>query len=281
MANTYYDSQLTAAEIEAALEAINGILIPANNGKVLAISNGKFEARSVQWGGGSGIIQPLNVQQNGTYSPPIGVDGFAPVVVDVSGGSSSPWNEQFCVNWDFTNPINTNGQTEYSSGDFSLTIDGWIALVNTKVKLTNQGITLGKYSGSSTGFFVQAIKKDYADLMTGKVMTFSVVVDDALFSVTDTIVAGGLGSHGINPGFSDLFFRIYHYPNSSAGVLANLLGVTVDVIGANASDHVLKAMKLECGTQQTLATMVGGIPVVNKSMVVDEEKIKLVNVKTS
>ena len=50
MANTYYDSRLTAAEIEAALEAINGILTPANNGKVLAISNGKFEARSVQWG---------------------------------------------------------------------------------------------------------------------------------------------------------------------------------------------------------------------------------------
>lgn len=50
MANTYYDSQLTATEIEAVLEAINGILTPANNGKVLAINNGKIEARSVQWG---------------------------------------------------------------------------------------------------------------------------------------------------------------------------------------------------------------------------------------
>lgn len=51
MANTYYDSELTAEEIEEVLEAINGILTPANNGKVLAINNGKFEARSVQWGG--------------------------------------------------------------------------------------------------------------------------------------------------------------------------------------------------------------------------------------
>ena len=49
MANTYYDSQLTAAEIEAALEAISGLIVPANNGKVVAISNGKLEARSVQW----------------------------------------------------------------------------------------------------------------------------------------------------------------------------------------------------------------------------------------
>lgn len=89
MANTYYDSQLTAAEIEAALEAINGILTPANNGKVLAISNGKFEARSVQWGGGSGVVQPLSVTQNGTYNPPSGVDGYAPVTVNISGGGDN------------------------------------------------------------------------------------------------------------------------------------------------------------------------------------------------
>jgi hypothetical protein len=89
MANTYYDSQLTAAEIEAVLEAINGILSPANNGKVLAISNGKFEARSVQWGGGGGaVVQPLSVTQNGTYNPPSGVDGYAPVVINVSGGGA-------------------------------------------------------------------------------------------------------------------------------------------------------------------------------------------------
>ena len=121
MANTYYDSQLTAEEIEEVLEAINGILTQANNGKVLAISNGKLEARSVQWGGGEpsieslsvtengtytapsgvdgyspitvnvpgsgAVVQPLSVNQNGTYNPPSGVDGYAPVTVNVSGGS--------------------------------------------------------------------------------------------------------------------------------------------------------------------------------------------------
>lgn len=86
MANTYYDSQLTAAEIEAVLEAINGILTPANNGKVLAISNGKFEARSVQWGGGEPTIEPLSVTANGTYTAPSGVDGYSPITVNVSGG---------------------------------------------------------------------------------------------------------------------------------------------------------------------------------------------------
>ena len=89
MASTYYDSQLTATEIEAVLEAINGILNPANNGKVLAISNGKFEARSVQWGGGEPTIEPLSVTENGTYTAPSGVDGYSPITVNVSGGSKS------------------------------------------------------------------------------------------------------------------------------------------------------------------------------------------------
>jgi len=86
MANTYYDSQLTAAEIEAALEAIDGVIVPANNGKVLAINNGKLEARSVQWGGGGASIEPLSVTQNGTYTASSGVDGYSPITVNVSGG---------------------------------------------------------------------------------------------------------------------------------------------------------------------------------------------------
>lgn len=88
MANTYYDSQLTAAEIEAVLEAINGILTPANNGKVLAINNGKIEARSVQWGGGS-TLEPLNVTANGNYYPEVGVDGFDEVHVSVPNSYSA------------------------------------------------------------------------------------------------------------------------------------------------------------------------------------------------
>ena len=38
---------------------------------------------------GSGVVQPLSVTQNGTYNPPSGVDGYAPVTVNVSGGGSS------------------------------------------------------------------------------------------------------------------------------------------------------------------------------------------------
>lgn len=40
-------------------------------------------------GGSSAVIEPLSVTQNGTYTPPTGVDGYAPVTVNVSGGGGS------------------------------------------------------------------------------------------------------------------------------------------------------------------------------------------------
>ena len=116
MANTYYDSQLTAAEIEAALEAISGLIVPANNGKVLAINNGKFEARSVQWGGGAPVIEALSVTANGTYTAPTGVDGYSPVTVNVSGGGGSSFvtPDYQGLAWSY---IATNGG--YYSEDFA------------------------------------------------------------------------------------------------------------------------------------------------------------------
>ena len=122
MPQTNYISELNGAQIEAALEAVHGVVSPSNNGKVLCIEDGKIAAKSaaelagdvvlepvtftgngtftppagvdgfdsvtvdVSGGGGSAVVQPLDATQNGTYNPPSGVDGFSPVTVNVSGG---------------------------------------------------------------------------------------------------------------------------------------------------------------------------------------------------
>ena len=109
MANTYYDSQLTAAEIEAALEAIDGVIVPANNGKVLAINNGKLEARSVQWGGGEPTIEPLSVTVNGTYTAPSGVDGYSPITVNVSGSGAVVQSLSVTQNGTYNPPSGVDG----------------------------------------------------------------------------------------------------------------------------------------------------------------------------
>lgn len=126
MANTYYDSELTGEQIEQALTAIDGLIIPSNNGKIVAVQNGRLVAKSAsEWSGeatleslsvtangdyfpGVGVdgfdevhvavpsssptIQPLSVRQNGTYTAPSGVDGYSPVTVNVSGGGGGSTN---------------------------------------------------------------------------------------------------------------------------------------------------------------------------------------------
>lgn len=47
--------------------------------------------------GSAAVIESLSVTENGTYNPPSGVDGYAPVTVNVSGGGGEIFEE-----WDFT-----------------------------------------------------------------------------------------------------------------------------------------------------------------------------------
>lgn len=77
-------------------EVKSGGLIPTPTGTKSITENGIYDVTNyasadVDVQGSGVVIQPLSVTQNGTYTPPSGVDGYAPVAVNVSGGGGDPY----------------------------------------------------------------------------------------------------------------------------------------------------------------------------------------------
>ena len=70
---------------------------------------------------GSGVVQPLSVTQNGTYNPPSGVDGYAPVTVNVSGGGGDEWTT-------LKNYIESSG-TQYINTEYVPNANSYIEVV--------------------------------------------------------------------------------------------------------------------------------------------------------
>ena len=84
MANTYYDSALTKEQMQSALAAIHGVISEQNNGRVLAIENGKIVAKTVSDASGMPSLASKTITENGTYDPEDdNVDGYSIVTVNV------------------------------------------------------------------------------------------------------------------------------------------------------------------------------------------------------
>lgn len=215
-------------------------------------------------GGSAPVIQSLSATANGTYTAPSGVDGYSPVTVNVSGGSIN-WRDSFSCNWDFSNPVNTRGQTTYESPGTILTIDGW-RVTSGILQIVSGGVKVSQYTTGTTGYFFQRYSKSITGAFYNKTMICSAIIDGELgsFQVETTSGSGHKGGTTIN----GMIVRIYNY-STGTGEFA----VTFD-IESNAEEHLIQAVKLEAGSVQTLATNRGGIWVLNNTMDAETERIK-------
>ena len=123
------------------------------SGKVYFKSDGSQSTGTAS--GGSAVIQSLSVSQNGTYTAPTGVDGYSPVVVNVSGGGGVEPSEVNFIDYDGTVLHSyTVAQFQQLSAMPSnpshtgLTAQGWNwSLADAKAQLTampDAGLTIGQ-----------------------------------------------------------------------------------------------------------------------------------------
>ena len=210
MASTYYDSQLTAEEIEAALEAVDGVIVPANNGKVLAIENGSIVAKSVTEYTDIKVLGSKTITANGTYDPTDdGYDGYDAVMVSVSGGVPLLVRPNLLDNWYFVGggsqqggvlfPINQRGQTSYTNIERGYCIDRWVVRgANSQISFSDYGLRITNLTDSGFNAVSQSIES-WVSRLAGKTVTFSVLVPNITAVGTSRMFIGN-GSGAVYAG---------------------------------------------------------------------------------
>lgn len=173
------------------------------------------------------------------------------------------------INWDFANPVNTKGQTSYSTQSSEVeTVDGW-TIQNGAVKLEDDGIRLSRRSDySGDAYFQQHFSTNGANFCYGETITLTVIFDGKLYSSTfdapstTGIYTDSIISLGENTDLAIVYF------NGSTTIKFFLRD--------DAQNHVVNAIKLEVGSRQTLATKNAetDVWILNKAMTADDERIK-------
>ena len=163
-----------------------------------------------------------------------------------------PCNPNLLDNWYFGDPVNQRGQTSYD-GTNTYTIDRW--MTDNTVTVVDGGIKV-KQTGYATLFY-QYLEDSLVDAIAGKVVTYSALTTSGLMTVTTKLPPSKSSDWNTDDAVQgDL---VLDTVKSGAGKIYIRFTSTVD--GAEAT---IKAVKLELGSQQTLAHQENGVWVLNE-----------------
>ena len=168
------------------------------------------------------------------------LDHTAQEIDDAVGLAPQLSNPNLLDNWYFVNPVNQRGQTSYTGVGYG--IDRWFQTnANCLCTITDNGLVFAATSGSS--WMKQII--DSPDALFGRKVTVSMLTsDNTLHSITGTLTTESMTSNTGWDSGGNVNVGLYKTANGSAFVqIGNLTGNSITI----------KAVKLELGSQQTLA----------------------------
>lgn len=182
--------------------------------------------------------------------------------ISISGNTITtkafPCNPNLLDNWYFGNPVNQRGQTSYTGGGYA--VDRWKIGDGVTAALANGALNI---SYSTPGWnLVEPLDNM---LVPGVTYTLSCIYKASVYPIR-LVVAWG----------DSQFFYNEASPISDDWALAQITGtipanatisfnqVVIQSLDSSAGDFSLKAVKLELGSQQTLAHQENGVLVLNE-----------------
>lgn len=163
-------------------------------------------------------------------------------------------NSNLLDNWYFENPVNQRGKNEYTGNSYC--IDRWFS-GNNKVTLEDDGLLIT--SVDKLSIFRQYI--EFPKLFSGRTVTFSVdseIVSGSWFLTDLSSFSAAHNDYAIHNGVTSYSFPVN---NESAQGPAPAIGLFSASVG---SQIKVRSIKLELGSQQTLAHQENGVWVLNE-----------------
>lgn len=175
------------------------------------------------------------------------------------GGGSQQGGGQF--------PINQRGATSYSGTVYM--IDRWTGFgAQTRLDLTSGGVKLYRASTSDSGRLTQYLDPGILSSLEGKTVTISALFDTipssdgALLMMWNNVNIGQVAIGASSPKLVSKTITVPTSGYSTSDALYQRIQCSTNALSAGAG--VIKAMKLEIGSTQTLAHQENGVWVLNE-----------------
>lgn len=180
---------------------------------------------------------------NGILGDVVQLDHSAQDIDDTITKTSQLTGRNLLDNWYFADPINQRGQTSYTGAVYG--VDRWRSLTGNTISVEMSGLRItGSNDTSFSNMIQQNIPEELLNALDGKTVTASILVAENTGGGAVATRLGSIPGSAVTTGLSTFtvtFNKISHSYFS------------IQCATPNTANFVVQAVKLELGTQQTLA----------------------------